>query len=245
MSWNPLRDSVLAALALIFIAASVALFVSDLSRKVRFLKVLSRARRKSWLSLGAFLLVTYSALCAALLLGAIAGNATLCRYLLWPAVLAGIGAAGYTAFLFGQCAGCALWHTPLLPVHRLVQAVLAGGALLMFLPAQLGATPRSQAMAIVALSIALALHLLMMSSEVAISNTTDNAKYAAWLIAHGPYRRLFWMGAVGMGGVLPLLLLCAFSASPVAAALSGVLALGGLLAFEWCFVMAGQCVPNS
>jgi len=27
--------------------------------------------------------------------------------------------------------------------------------------------------------------------------------------------------------------------------LSGLLALGGLLAFEWCFVMAGQQVPNS
>jgi hypothetical protein len=31
----------------------------------------------------------------------------------------------------------------------------------------------------------------------------------------------------------------------LSAALAGLLALGGLLAFEWCFVMAGQSVPNS
>jgi hypothetical protein len=30
-----------------------------------------------------------------------------------------------------------------------------------------------------------------------------------------------------------------------AAALAAVLALAGLLIFEWCFVMAGQSVPNS
>ena len=28
-------------------------------------------------------------------------------------------------------------------------------------------------------------------------------------------------------------------------AIAGVLALAGLLIFEWCFVMAGQSVPNS
>jgi hypothetical protein len=27
--------------------------------------------------------------------------------------------------------------------------------------------------------------------------------------------------------------------------LSAVLSLGGVLVFEWCFVMAGQSVPNS
>jgi len=245
MSLNPLRDIVLSALALIFIAATVALLVSDLSRKDRFLKVLTHAQRKSWLSLGAFLLVTYSVLCAALLLGTITGHATLCRYLLYATVLAGIGTAGYTAFLFGQCEGRDLWQTPLLPVHLIVQAVLVSAALLMFLPARLGATPRSQALAIIALSITLVLHLLMMLGEVAIPHTTDNAEYAIWLITRGPYKRLFWFGAVGLGGILPLLLLFASSVSTVAAGLSGLLALGGLLAFEWCFVMAGQCVPNS
>jgi hypothetical protein len=31
----------------------------------------------------------------------------------------------------------------------------------------------------------------------------------------------------------------------VVVALAGALAMAGLLIFEWCFVMAGQSVPNS
>jgi len=245
MSLNPLRDVVLSTLALIFIAATVVLLVSDLSRKDRFLKVLTSAQWKSWLSKGAFFLVLYSALCAALLLGTITGHAILCRFLLWLTVLTGVGVAGYTAFLFGQCEGRDLWQSPLLPVHLVVQAVLVSAAVLMFLPSSLGATPRSQFLAIVALSITLVLHLLMIAGEIAIPHSTDNAGYATWLITRGPYKKLFWIGAVGLGGVVPLLLLFASSVSTFAAGLSGVLALGGLLAFEWCFVMAGQRPPNS
>ena len=245
MSLNPLRDIVLSTLALILIAATVVLLVSDLSRRDRFWKVLTSPQRKSWISKGAFCLVLYSAFCGALLVGTITGHPTLCRFLLWPTVLAGVGAAGYTAFLFGQCEGRDLWQTPLLPVHLIVQSVLVSAAVLMFLPTSLGASPRSQALAITALSITLVLHLLMVAGEVSIPHSTNNAEYGIWLMTRGPYKKLFWAGAVGIGGILPLLLLFASSVSNIAAGLSGVLALGGLLAFEWCFVMAGQCVPNS
>lgn len=245
MSLNPLRDVVLSTLALICMGLTVVLLISDLSRRDRFLSVLTSAQWKSWLSKGALFLVLYSVLCALLLLGTVTGYVTLCHFLLWLTVLTGVAVAGYTAFLFGQCEGRDLWQSPLLLVHLIVQAVLVSAAVLMFLPARLGATPRSQFLAIVALSITLVLHLLMIAGEVAIPHSTDNGKYATWLITRGPYRNLFWIGAVGLGGVIPLLLLLASSASTFAAGLSGVLALGGLLAFEWCFIMAGQRVPNS
>jgi hypothetical protein len=76
--------------------------------------------------------------------------------------------------------------------------------------------------------------------EFAMPHATDNARYAARLITHGPYRRPFWLGAVLVGGLLPALLL-ALGAPEIA----GLLALAGLLIFEWCFIMAGQSVPNS
>src|SRR5208337_5054989 len=107
--------------------------------------------------------------------------------LVWPAVGIGFLAVVYTAFLFGQCEGRDLWQTPLLPVHLVVQAVLVSAAVLMFLPTRLGASPRSQALAIVALSITLILHLLMVAGEIAIPHSTDNAKYAIWLMTRGPY----------------------------------------------------------
>jgi formate-dependent nitrite reductase membrane component NrfD len=153
--------------------------------------------------------------------------------LVWPTILAGFFAAVYTAFLFGQCKGRDLWQTPLLPLHLIVQALLSGAVVLAFLP-------RGRSVAAAGLSICLALHLLIVMGEFAMPHATDNARYAARLITHGPYRRPFWLGAVLVGGLLPALLL-ALGAPEIA----GLLALAGLLIFEWCFIMAGQSVPNS
>jgi len=108
-----------------------------------------------------------------------------------------------------------------------------------------GGTAAVRTVAVVALSICLACHLLILLGEFAIPHTTDNAAYAARMITHGPYRTLFWAGAVVLGGLLPALLLSMGASSAIVVGLSGLLALGGLLAFEWCFVMAGQRVPNS
>jgi formate-dependent nitrite reductase membrane component NrfD len=76
-------------------------------------------------------------------------------------------------------------------------------------------------------------------------HTTDNASYGARLMTHGPFARAFWGGAVGLGGIVPLLLLLIGGPGRIVAGMASVLALAGLLVFEWCFVMAGQSVPNS
>jgi hypothetical protein len=49
---------------------------------------------------------------------------------------------------------------------------------------------------------------------------------------------------VGVGGLVPLLML-AMSSTDFLIRSAAVLAVLGLLVFEWCFVMAGQSVPNS
>jgi formate-dependent nitrite reductase membrane component NrfD/ferredoxin len=240
-----LRDSILAALALVFIAATVVMLVSDLSRKERFLNVLAFPQRRSWLSKGSYLLILYSALCGAFWVSALAGFSRLSHVLLWPTVIAGFLAAAYTAFLFGQCEGRDLWQTPLLPLHLVVQALVASAAVLLLLPAAFRGDVHAHALVSGILAICLILHLLMILGEIAIPHSTDNAGYAVWLMTHGSYRWLFWAGALALGGVVPLLLLFAAAANIFVAGLAGLLALGGLLAFEWCFVMAGQRVPNS
>jgi Fe-S-cluster-containing dehydrogenase component/formate-dependent nitrite reductase membrane component NrfD len=238
------RDTALSALAVVLMAATVMMLVSDLSHKRRFLKVLVSPRFPSWISKGAFCLVIYSVLCGALWVGGIAGLSRLSHVLLWPTVLAGFLAAGYTAFLFGQCEGRDLWQTSLLPAHVIVQALLASAAVLVLLPAAFGGSELTGNLAITVLWICLVFHLLMIVGEVANPAATDSARYASWLITRGPYAGLFWVGSIALGGVVPLLLLL-FSAAAKAVEFSCVLALGGLLAFEWCFVMAGQRVPNS
>jgi formate-dependent nitrite reductase membrane component NrfD len=85
----------------------------------------------------------------------------------------------------------------------------------------------------------------MLLGEVAMPHTTDNGRYGARLMTHGPFARAFWGGAVVLGGVVPLLLLLITGPGRIVAGVASVLALAGLLIFEWCFVMAGQSVPNS
>jgi Fe-S-cluster-containing dehydrogenase component/formate-dependent nitrite reductase membrane component NrfD len=239
------RDISLALLALLFTAITTLLLVWDLEHKARFLRVVFTPQSKSWLARGAFILIAYSLLCSAYLLAAIAGYSSGVPVLLWSTVVVGFFTAAYTAFLFGQCEGRDLWQTPLLPVHLVVQALLCGSAVAVLLPERLGGSQMLRMFSVDTLAISLILHFLMMLGEVSIPHTTDNGRYAARLISHGPFSRTFWGGAIALGCVVPLLLLLMHGLSGFGSGAASILALAGLLIFEWCFVMAGQAVPNS
>jgi formate-dependent nitrite reductase membrane component NrfD len=250
LSGDRLRDITLATVALLFTALTTVFLVWDLDHKERFLRVVFMPQSKSWLARGAFILITYSGLCGVFWLAAVLGFSVATSILLWPTVLVGFCAASYTAFLFGQCEGRDLWQTPLLPAHLIIQALLCGSAVLALLPNALGGSAETLSVAVPSLVVSLVLHLLMLLGEVAMPHTTDNARYGARLMTHGPFAHAFWGGGVVAGGIIPLLLLwCArlFFAVPnrVVAGFVSVLVLVGLLIFEWCFVMAGQSVPNS
>jgi formate-dependent nitrite reductase membrane component NrfD len=239
------RDIVLSTIALLFTALTTVLLVWDLEHKKRFLRVVFTPQSKSWLARGAFILIAYSGLSGLFWLGSILGFDAVAAILLWPTVLLGFLAAIYTAFLFGQCEGRDLWQTPLLPVHLIVQALMCGAAVLAFLPPEFGGSMPVLAVAKEALGFTLILHLLIVAAEFMMPHATDNSAYAARLITHGPFKLWFWVGTVGLGGVLPLWLLWLAPFEFFNTVLAGLLALAGLLIFEWCFVMAGQSVPNS
>jgi formate-dependent nitrite reductase membrane component NrfD len=237
------RDVALSTIALLFTALTTVLLVWDLEHKARFLRVVFTPQTKSWLARGAFILIGYSGLTSLFWLASVLGLSAASSILLWPTVLAGFMAAMYTAFLFGQCEGRDLWQTPLLPVHLIVQALMCGAAVLALLPAAVGGSDAARAVARIALAASLIGHLLIMAAEFLMPHSTDNATYAARLITHGPFKNWFWIGSVVLGGILPLLLL--WARVPEGEPIAAVFALLGLLAFEWCFVMAGQSVPNS
>ncbi len=241
-----MRDTTLSFVGLMLLIATLSLLVSDLSVKQRFLRCLLAPQIRSWVSRGAFILAAFGIICGLLWMSGFMNVPGLSATLIWPAVAVGLLAAGYTAFLFGQCEGCDLWQSPLLPLQLVIQALLAGGAVLALLPASLGGNaPETKSVAVIALAGGLILHLLMLVGQFAMPRATDNAGYAARLITHGPYRFLFWIGTITIGSVLPAALLFAGHSNAPAVACSGVLALAGLLAYQWCFIMAGQRVPNS
>lgn len=247
LSGSRVRDIALATIALLFTALTTVLLVWDLDHKERFLRVVFTPQSKSWLARGAFILIGYSGLCGLFWMAAVFGLASVSAILLWPTVLVGFCAAAYTAFLFGQCEGRDLWQSPLLPAHLIVQALLCGSAVLALLPDPLGGSAAARAFAASSLVVCLGFHLIMLLGEVAMPHTTDNARYGARLMTHGPFARAFWGGAVLLGGILPVGLLggAFLLGGRVGIGLASVLALAGLLIFEWCFVMAGQSVPNS
>jgi Fe-S-cluster-containing dehydrogenase component/formate-dependent nitrite reductase membrane component NrfD len=235
-----------------FMLATTALLVFDLEKPARFLYILKRPQWRSWLTRGAIFLIGFSTLVGgwtALELGAQvgllpAGLADSVRpWLLGFGLPLAAGVAIYTAFLFGQAEGRDLWQSALLPVHLLVQALMMGGASLVVLDAFMDLPAALQTMGMVSLKIAIGVDLaILILGELGMSHATDVASRAAHEMTRGRYRNLFWVGAILVGHLFPLLLLLAVPDAAIAAAL---MTIAGLYAYEHAFVMAPQRVPNS
>ena len=251
--FDPLFFLVAGFITLFFTGVTTALLVYDLDRPERFFSILFRPQWKSWLARGAFILVGFTVVVGLWWLAELAAYfgwlaPSLAQMLRAPAAIVGgllaIGAAIYTAFLFGQAEGRDLWQSGLLPFHLVVQAFMAGsGALLIaaaFMPAPNGFVPTAAIVFGVSLIIDLFITLV---GEFGMPHASEVAARAAHEISHGYYRRHFWWGSVVLGHIIPLILL--FIGLPLAAALAGIAAIIGLYFYEYAFVMAPQEIPNS
>ena len=244
-------------LATVFLALTGGLLIWDLEHPKRFLLIFKRPQWRSWLVRGGFAIGAYGAALAAHFVLATARGAPPPQWLTWIAAPLAVLAAVYTAFLFGQAKARDMWQNPLLPVHFLAQALVAGaGAIFLatqavasvaFAPAVVASAPAVVASAPAAdsalrlLAGASAAHLLMIAGEVLMPAPTAHAKLAEREMVHGRYRLWFRLGVVGaLAGIAAFWLPPALHALQVPAAL---VALGGLLAYEHAYVQAGQSVP--
>lgn len=270
--------------SLVFLGLTTVLLVWDLERPERFLSILVRPQWKSWLTRGAFILVAFSVLVGvwfAVEVGALAGlvapaTADAARpWLLAAGLPLAVLTAVYTAFLFGQAEGRDLWQSPLLPIHMLVQAAMAGGAVLALVAmagiAVADALPPASR-TVEALSIALNLGFgvgygaligtllaslgMIVLAELGMPHASEVATRAAHIMRNGKYRPFFVHGGIVVGHVVPLATLVLYvvwgmarAALPAAADLVltavPIAALVGLYCYEHAFVMAPQEVPNS
>jgi Fe-S-cluster-containing dehydrogenase component/formate-dependent nitrite reductase membrane component NrfD len=249
--------TVAAFLSLVFVGITTVLLVWDLKRPERFFKIVLRPQKRSWLALGSFVLMGFSAL-AGLWFLASAGQADAVRGILalpqgllrtvqtildFPVALLAILSAVYSAFLFSQAEGRDLWQSSLLPLNLFLQATVAGSALLLIVSLGMGTTiPLLAPILAVALFALLATQLL---GDFGVPQATTNARQGHHLMTHGRYGRYFWGGILGQSLGLILALLSIAVASVPLAALGGLAALAGLLAIEHAWVQAGQLVPNS
>jgi formate-dependent nitrite reductase membrane component NrfD len=136
----------------------------------------------------------------------------------------------YSAFLFGQAKGRDFWQSPLFSVHLLVMSLLAGSAAMIMLNDEI---PWIRTI----LQGSLIAHLLLIFFDLSAIHSTHDAKLAASMMKKD---RLFWIGGVLIGVVLPLVGLTFGLLG-----LSGLAALVGMLLYEKVWVRTGQLIPLS
>ncbi|MCG3155290.1 MAG: hypothetical protein DKINENOH_01896 [bacterium] len=231
------------ALGLLFLIATTVLLVKDLDQAQRFLYVLLRPQWKSWLVKGGYALTSYGAL---LTLAAAARffhweNVEL--FANWAAAFSAVIVAVYTAFLFAQAKGRDFWQSPVLPLHMLVHAFLAGatifaaGTLFIASPASWTGYVR------LALYAAILLNLITIAVELLTPHPTADAKAAKQIIVSGRFGKTFWYGVLLFGNAVPLLLLALAGTLLLPAA--GMLVLIGIYLTEHVWVRAPQLIPLS
>ena len=226
--------------ALVFLMLTAGLLVADLKQPKRFLYVLLRPQWRSWLVRGAYGLSGFGGVLTLWLVATLAGADRLAEWLLWPGMVLAVFSAVYTAFLFAQAKGRDFWQNPLLSVHLLAHALLAGAAVWLIADVAFGGNAVSPWVALKAMLI---FSLMVLGAEKWTAPPTNDARLAMDWMLSGSRGRWFWWAGVGAGHVLPLVLLMTGSApAGVAAALA---ALAGMLVIEWLLVMAPQQVPLS
>jgi Fe-S-cluster-containing dehydrogenase component/formate-dependent nitrite reductase membrane component NrfD len=230
------------------ILTSVVL-VLDLERPDRFFLILTRPNWTSWLARGAFLLIGHSVMATLWVFAYWMGWTGLLTWLAPVAILTALAATAYTGFLFAQGLARDLWQGPHATIDLVAQAIAEGAGALLLLSIATGAdglTLRSLGLALAGASV---FHVSLLALEhVLTPSPSVHHELANRAIRYGVFRRLFWTGAIGLGGIAPFLLVVLASAADFSRVLlvpAALVALAGSLAWEYIWVEAGQAVPNS
>lgn len=213
------------------LAVTGGLLVWDLEHPERFWMVLLKPQWKSWLVRGGFIITAYGAMLTAHFALSISGRADVTPILGWIGGPLAAMTSVYTAYLFAQAKARDLWQSPLLPTHLLVQAMVAGAAILILLMRGGGVDETVTA----CFRLSLSAHLILVLGEASMGHPTEHGTLAAHAMTRGAYAHFFWVA-------VPLAVLGIFfaAATPLIAACAGLLS---LLLYEHAFVQAGQSVP--
>ena len=158
------------------------------------------------------------------------------------------GSAGYSAFLFAQGKGRDLWQSRLFLWQLLSQAIVAGASVLIILAAVESRNLRTTITLDEILVMSLLVSLAIAMGELFFEHLSEDAKLAADLMIRGELRRRFWLGAIGLGLVLPSAIRAVGLYTGILtppALLAAVCARAGIWIFESIWIEAGQPVALS
>ena len=195
-----------AGISLVFLALTGLFLVMDLDRPDRFLNVLLRPQWNSWLVKGGYTITVFGLLVtiwAGMTYFEIETGETI---VIWITAFFAVMLAIYTAFLFAQAKGRDFWQSPSLALHMLVHSVMAGAAVFALVLLVSGNESWMSILGMVMI-IALSVNLFTMTTELTMTHPSTSAHSVVKMITKGRYKNLFWFGVVGIGNVLPLILL--------------------------------------
>ena len=229
------------ATSMVFLLLTTYLLVKDLDQPKRFLYVMLRPQWKSWLVRGGYALAFYGGTLTLLGVSLLFDWPGLRLPLLWLNAILAVITAVYTAFLFAQAKGRDFWQSPILPLHMLVHAFMAGAAVFSLLAFAIAGDESWADFLRAVLAAGLVLNLIVLVSELMTPHPTADAKTTVQMIISGRFSALFWFGVLLLGNVLPLLLL--WLGSPLF--IIGGLVLIGIYCTEHIWVRAPQLIPLS
>jgi Fe-S-cluster-containing dehydrogenase component/formate-dependent nitrite reductase membrane component NrfD len=230
--------------SLLFLAATMSLLVLDLKKPGRFLFLLTKPNLNSWLVLGGYVLMIFAILLIVWLIQ-IATIGAVSPLVIWTTALFAIASAGYSAFLFAQARGRDFWQSPLLFWHLLVQAIVAGAAIITLIGTIFGLTLPLLAWLGHLLVISLFASLAMILGELFMKHGAEEARRSGELLLSGALSKSFWICVVGLGTLVPIGLTFWQVSSVVPNVVASLLALFGLWVYEHLWIKAGQAVPLS
>lgn len=231
------------ALGLVFLGLTGALLVKDLDRPDRFLNVLLRPQKKSWLVKGGYAITFYGLALTLVAVSMLFDLEPLMDFALWAGAILGVIVAVYTAFLFAQAKGRDFWQSPALALHMLIHSLLAGAAVFGLTGLMGDLTADWAGYLRTMMIVMIVLNLLTMWVELTITHPTQEAKLAVKMITKGRYATLFRAGVLLVGNILPLALLIPGQSWSLPVA--GLLALVGIYITEKIWVEAPQRIQLS
>jgi len=240
----PVLSLVSPMVSLLFLVATLLLLVLDLKKPSRFFFILTKPNLNSWLVLGGYVLTIFGILISIWLALILTGRG-LHPILLWATATFAVASAGYSAFLFAQARGRDFWQSPLLFWHLLIQAIAAGAAMLTLIGSVLGVTLPLFSWLGHLLVISLCLSLAMIFGELVMKHGAEDASRAGEMLLRGPLKKSFWFFVVGLGSIVPIVLILWPIGALIPNIAAAVLALFGLWMYEHLWVRAGQAVPLS
>lgn len=217
-------DQRYAMIAMVMLAVTMVLLVTDLRKPSRFLYIMLKPQWKSWLVLGGYVLAAYGGLLGLYLIFPH-------RLLVWPTALLAAGASLYSVFLFRQARARRFWQGWSFPVHLTLETVLAGLCIV-------GLVQWNDAYNM-PIKILLAASAVVILAEGMTPHADPHVDRAATNLVRMP---ALWFYAILMGHLLPAFLLTLYGDNTQVPL---VLALVGQLAYNRCWVRAGQSVPLS